>query len=357
MTGDGVVTVCIPAYQAQAFIDRTLRCARDQTYRRSASLVAIDARTTAPRRFCRSHAREDDRVEVHAHREQQGWFGNVNSLLDTVRSEYSFIYFHDDLIEPTYCEQLVGALRRRPDAASAHCDVILDSPGGESLRKGCAYEGSAAERLLTHFVSPDRGALLRSMVRRSSPAGSLRMTLQGAQYEMALVAAGPGVHVAEPLYRRIVAAGRRPDRRLATAAVRALRRGRAGTTSTMARELIDDVRPSTEERELLEFGLAVYITNRLRTLEAQHAAPALTPLEDVLGPGATLRLPSAVDAASRRADRGLHQGAAAGRARDREAGTTDRPAELARVNRRSPCSAPGSWARPPRSTSPAAAPR
>ena len=49
-------------------------------------------------------------MEVHAHREQQGWFGNVNSLLDRVDTEFSFIYFHDDVIDSTYSEQLVGAL-------------------------------------------------------------------------------------------------------------------------------------------------------------------------------------------------------------------------------------------------------
>ena len=37
-----MVTVCIPAYQAEAFIDRTLRCARAQTHEAQRILVAID---------------------------------------------------------------------------------------------------------------------------------------------------------------------------------------------------------------------------------------------------------------------------------------------------------------------------
>ena len=37
------------------------------------------------------------------------------------------------------------------------------------------------------------------------------------------------------------------------------------------------------------------MSNRLRTLEALHSAPGLTPLEDVLGPGRGLQLPAAVD--------------------------------------------------------------
>jgi hypothetical protein len=288
------VTVCIPAYQAGDFIDRTLGCARDQTYGDIRIAVSIDVSSDDTEEICRAHARDDDRIEVHAHRERQGWFANVNHLLDGVRTVLSFIYFHDDLIDPTYVEQLVGALQRRPDAASAHCDVLLDRPDGERLRLGCDYDGSATVRLLTHFVNPRRGALLRSMVRRTSPAGRLRMSLQAAHYEMELVAAGPAVRVPEPLYRRI-------DQRTGglTDGWRRLPFDHflqgCRYNATMARELIDELGPTTEERELLEFGLAVYMAKRLRALERTYAAAAPTPLEEVLGPGPGLQLPSSVD--------------------------------------------------------------
>jgi glycosyltransferase involved in cell wall biosynthesis len=275
VTADPVVTVCIPAYQAAEFIDRTLRCAREQTFDALRIAVSIDVSEDDTEAICNAHAREDDRIDVRPHRERLGWFGNVNHLLDAVTTELSFIYFHDDVIDPTYVEQLVAALRRRPDAASAHCDVVLDRPSGESVRPGSDYDGTATVRLLTHFVKPDRGALLRSMVRRGSPAGA-------------------AIHVAEPLYRRIdQRTGGLTDgwRRLPFEHfVEGCRYNAA-----MAREVIEDVRPTAEERELLEFGLAVYIAKRLRALERTYAPPTATPLEDVLGPGATLELPAAVD--------------------------------------------------------------
>jgi hypothetical protein len=290
---DGVVTVCIPAYQAESFIDRTLRCARGQTYEAQRILVAIDRSDDATEEICRSHAREDDRVEVHPHPDRVGWLGNVNHLLDRVRSEFAFVYFHDDLIEPTYSERLVEALRGRPDAASAHCDVVLDTADGERPRRGRTHDGSAAVRLLTYLVDPDRGALLRSMVRRASPAGRLRMTDAAAVYEMELVAAGPALRVPEPLYRRWnQRTGGLTDswRRLRfDDLVEGCR-----VNAAMARKLIDDVEPTAVERDLLEFGLAVYITNRLRSLEANYDAPGLVDLAEVLGETAGLRLPAAV---------------------------------------------------------------
>ena len=257
-------------------------------------LVSIDVSDDATEEIRRGHERDDDRVEAHPHRDRLGWVGNVNHLLDSVQTELSFIYFHDDLIDATYVEKLADALGRRPDATSAHCDVLLERPSGESVRPGCPYEGSAAERLLTHLVNPERGALLRSMVRRDSPAGRLRMSLQAADYEMQLVAAGPAVHVPESLYRRI-------DQRTGglTDGWRRLPFDHflqgCRYNATMARELIAELHPTVEEQELLEFGLAIYMAKRLRALERTYAAPTPTPLEDVLGPGASLRLPAGVD--------------------------------------------------------------
>src|SRR3954469_1968464 len=151
--GDGVVSVCIPAYQSESFIEQTLRCAREQTYAAQRIVVSIDASDDGTEALCRAQARDDDRIEVHAHRDRLGWVDNVNFLLDAVSTEFAFVYFHDDVIEPTYSERLVDALRQRPDAASAHTDVVLHGEHGERPRPGCTYDGSATERLFTYFVN------------------------------------------------------------------------------------------------------------------------------------------------------------------------------------------------------------
>jgi Glycosyl transferase family 2 len=293
-TTDGIVTVCIPTFQAESFIDRTLQCARDQSYAAQRVVVSIDQSDDGTEEICRTHARADDRIEVHVHGARLGWVGNVNFLLDSVRSEFAFIYFHDDEIEPTYTESLVAALRRRPDAVSAHCDVVLYGTGSEKLRRGSNYDGSPAERLLTYLISPDRGELLRSLVRTASPASQIRMTPAGARYEMALVMAGPAVRVAEPLYRRweqrtgglTDGFTRYPFDKVVDG---------CRNNAIMARALVDDLQPTETERAQLEFGLAVYFTKRLRWLEAAHAAPRLVELDEVLEEPAELQLPSAAN--------------------------------------------------------------
>jgi hypothetical protein len=293
---DGVVTLGIPAYQAESFIDRTLRCARNQSYAHLRVSVSIDQSSDGTEEICREHAREDDRVSVVAHRARLGWVANVNHLLDTADTEFEGIYFHDDLIEPTFVERLVAALRSRPDAASAHCDVVLeDRASSEVLRRGVAYEGTATERLLRYLVDRERGSMLRSMVRRGSPAGRARMTPAAVVYEMALVAAGPAIPVSDPLYRRWtkraggLTAGLH-QRPLADA-IQALR-----FNAEQAHAVIDGLQPSAEERELLEFGLAIYMSAHVRSLETTYVQDTAIDLAAVLGRPFELELPSSVHA-------------------------------------------------------------
>lgn len=108
------VNVCIPAYEAEEFIDRTLRCARAQTFEDIRILVSIDVSADDTEGVCRTHAAEDERVEVLAQPRRLGWAGNVNFLLERAGGEFAFLYFHDDLIEPHLLRAPRGSARRAP---------------------------------------------------------------------------------------------------------------------------------------------------------------------------------------------------------------------------------------------------
>lgn len=200
------VTACIPAWQAEAFIDRTLRCATEQTHSDLRILVSIDASTDATLQICEQRARADPRIEVIAHEERLGWAGNVNFLLDRVNTEFFFVYFHDDIILPHYTEQLLRELRKRPDAASVHCDMGHFG-GTDRVALGRSYEGSVARRLLTFLIAPHKGPPLRGLT-RTDALGDGRVPTDdgglwaGEPYLLELLAAGPAVHVDEALYLR-----------------------------------------------------------------------------------------------------------------------------------------------------------
>jgi glycosyltransferase involved in cell wall biosynthesis len=197
------VTICIPAYQAEAFIERTLRFAAGQTLRDVRILVSVDRSTDRTEEICRAFAATDDRVTVMATTsERLGWGGNTNRLIDAVETEFFFLYFHDDIILPQYCEALVSALRDQPEAVSANCSVQAFGTT-ERVTPAAEYPGDVTDRLVRLWLPPTRGAPLRSMIRRARIGADVRVPAGvGDAFLARLLARGPALAVRKPLYLR-----------------------------------------------------------------------------------------------------------------------------------------------------------
>ena len=202
------LTICIPAYQAEAFIDRTLWCARRQTYPGIRIAVSIDQSSDATEEICRAHAVDDSRVTVLAHQDRLGWAANTNALLDLVQTDFFFLYFHDDVIAPEYAEVLLAALRERPEAVSAHGD--MDRFGEQAgVLQATTFDGDDTRRLVTYLLAPASGPMLRGLTRSRVLERGLRFPFIGRPgvwqvepYKLALVAAGPVLGVPRLLYHR-----------------------------------------------------------------------------------------------------------------------------------------------------------
>jgi len=280
--GDARVSVCIPAYEAAEFIDRTLGCARAQTQEDIRILVSVDSSTDATEELSRVHADADDRVAVFPQPERMGWAGNVNFLLDRADTPYAFLYFHDDLIEPAYCEALTGALGERPDAATAHCDVGHFG-GSDKVVGGHPFEGSPAVRLIDFTTYRPKPSLLRAMLRMDR-AGHLRLRTGAAgiwanrPFQMEMIAAGPALHVPQTLYSRWdQREGGLTDAWLELPFEELLAGLRANAEA--GTEVVDGLESPPEERAAALFALGVHSTLRLRRAEAHYGVPTVHPPE------------------------------------------------------------------------------
>lgn len=205
MTPD--VTICIPTWKSEPFIERTIECARNQTYSNVRIVISVDLCEDATAELCQKQAAEDSRIEVIVQPQRLGWSQNTNAAVEKVDTDFFFIYFHDDIIEPDYVATLLKELKARPDAASVHCDLV--EFGLEEMTKPASpYEGSSLRRLVK-FMMTQAGTTLRSLVRREKVGDSLRFPLIHGDnhwtayvFHMLLLAAGPALAVNRPLYRR-----------------------------------------------------------------------------------------------------------------------------------------------------------
>jgi glycosyltransferase involved in cell wall biosynthesis len=207
------VSVLVPAWQAAAFIDRTLEAIRAQTHADLRILVSVDAGADDTAGRCRAHAALDPRVEVIEQPTRLGWWTNINALLDRVDTPFAGLVFHDDLVEPTYVERLRAALLADPGAASAHSDLRCFGDR-DGVEPGRDHLGDAADRVLDFLRSDATGAPLRSLVRGGLFADGLRLSSHPdpgqwrcLPFSLRLLAAGRAHRIAAPLYARCFRAG------------------------------------------------------------------------------------------------------------------------------------------------------
>lgn len=157
-----LVTVVIPAFNAEATIDETLRSVRGQTHKKLEIIVVDDGSHDRTRAIAEEHASADPRVRVItqpnagvAAARNRGWQLGTADL-------FSFIDA-DDLWAADKTERQLAALRAKPGAGLAYSwYVIIDGDSRITLQwEGAPWEGEVLERLmLENFVGNGSAALV-----------------------------------------------------------------------------------------------------------------------------------------------------------------------------------------------------
>lgn len=209
------VTICIPAYRAEAFISQTLLSVQKQSHRDLRIEIAIDpSNTDSPdgTRDAIDPFLSDDRVHVRENPVRLGWDGNINAMLKRVDTPYYMILPHDDLIDPRYVETLLSVLKARPDASVAYGDMTFH--GKTSLTHKTVYlppDGTRDEQLLMFFLEGAEAVPWRGVTRVSAIAATGGFPTDGylgfaveCEYALSLLLHGRAVRVPRSLYSKQV---------------------------------------------------------------------------------------------------------------------------------------------------------
>lgn len=125
-----LVTALVPTYNGADFITRTLDSLAAQTWPRLEILIGDDRSTDdtldVVRRFARSHPN----TRVVERDTNLGWLRNSNDLMARAGGELMFFAFHDDVVAPTYVEELVRALGANERAVLAFTDMEVHELDG-----------------------------------------------------------------------------------------------------------------------------------------------------------------------------------------------------------------------------------
>lgn len=125
------VTVCIPAYNAEHLISRTIDSVLKQTHKDVDVVVVDDASTDSTPEIVRSYMAKEPRVTLRQHTQNSGGCGlAVKEMLSECTSPYFCWIAADDEMYPEYIELLVDYLSAHDSVGYVYSDfTLIDTQG------------------------------------------------------------------------------------------------------------------------------------------------------------------------------------------------------------------------------------
>lgn len=117
-----MLTVIIPVYNVQAYLDECVCSVVEQSYRNLEIILVDDGSTDNSGRMCDGWAEKDRRIRV-IHKLNGGLSSARNAGLDAAKGDYITFVDSDDFITPSMYADLLAVFEENPDADIACCGI------------------------------------------------------------------------------------------------------------------------------------------------------------------------------------------------------------------------------------------
>lgn len=132
-----LVTVMVPVYNVERYLERCLDSIVNQTYRNLEIVLVNDGSTDRSEEICRQYMERDSRIYLYSQK-NQGVAAARNTCLDHAHGEYLAFVDSDDYISLSCIEILLNALFEK-DVSMSVCDY--DCLGEEDGGMGTLHSG------------------------------------------------------------------------------------------------------------------------------------------------------------------------------------------------------------------------
>ena len=127
-----LVSICIPTYNGQQFLELCLNSAIRQTYRNIEIIIVDDCSTDTTREITKSYAVKDPRIQLYKNEKNLGLVGNWNKCIKLSNGEWIKFLFQDDYLSLDCIEIMIGALSSNDKIVTSGRRLIFD----EDLEEG-----------------------------------------------------------------------------------------------------------------------------------------------------------------------------------------------------------------------------
>jgi glycosyltransferase involved in cell wall biosynthesis len=124
-TANPLVSVGIPIYNGEKFLEATLESILSQTYSNLEIVIFDNASSDGTRKICEAYALEDNRIQYHRNEKNLGAARNYNLTVEHATGKYFKWATHDDLCMPPFIERCVEVLEREPNVSLAYPKTII----------------------------------------------------------------------------------------------------------------------------------------------------------------------------------------------------------------------------------------
>ena len=152
-----LVSICVPVYNGERYLERAIRSALDQTYVNTEIVIVDDGSRDRSWNIIESF--HDTRIVAVRNEANLGPEGNWNKALTLSSGKYVKLFHQDDLLAPDCVAKQVRGLEMHPNAVLAYCKrriigsrdqhYMYRGPGiglgaidGAQLVKSCLMSGS-----------------------------------------------------------------------------------------------------------------------------------------------------------------------------------------------------------------------
>ena len=166
-----LVSVIIPAFNAERYIGKALESVRAQTYQNWEIIVTNDGGTDATGRMVSEFARQTPRnVVLLEHAQSQGPSAARNTAMKAAKGEYIAFLDADDIWMPEHLTRLCAVLASgKADLAYSDCYVFCETPSGEmeSLPHDTTEMKNPSQDLFRrNFINTSAAAITRRLMEK-----------------------------------------------------------------------------------------------------------------------------------------------------------------------------------------------
>lgn len=140
MNNAPLVSICIPAYNAERFIEETLKSAFSQTYPNFEIIVSDDCSTDDTTKIVLKY--EGKGVRLIRATQNLGRYGNCNAVIRASSGKYVLKLDADDLVDPEHVAEQIAVLEINPQVTFAHCACRLINADGRLIGYERSIHGS-----------------------------------------------------------------------------------------------------------------------------------------------------------------------------------------------------------------------